>query len=131
MERVTFKILFFVQKTRVAKNGEVPVLLRITVNGKRAVTSINLKVDPAKWNAVAGKSIGNTRKDDELNARIDTIRARVMQVHRQMELDGEPISAQKVVDRYLGRNAKPVVMLLELFREHNEKCHKLSGVINA
>ena len=89
--------------------------------------SANLKVDPAKWNAVAGKSIGNSRKDDELNARLDTIRARVMQVHRQMELGGERITAQGVIDRYLGRDAKPVLMLLELFREHNEKCAKLSG----
>ena len=87
MERETFKILFFVQKSRVAKNGEIPVLLRVTVNGERAVSSINLKVDPVKWNAVAGKSIGNTRKDDEVNARIDTIRAKVMKIHRQMELD--------------------------------------------
>jgi hypothetical protein len=62
MERVTFKILFFVQKTRVAKNGEVPVMLRVTVNGQRAVTSIDLKVDPANWNATAERSIGNTRK---------------------------------------------------------------------
>lgn len=127
MERVTFKILFFVQKTRVAKNGEVPVLLRVTVNGRRAVTSVNLKVDPAKWNAVAGKSVGNTRKDYELNARIDTIRARVMQIHRRMELDGKPISAQKIVDKYLGRDEKPVIMLMDIFREHNEKCRKLSG----
>jgi site-specific recombinase XerD len=50
-----------------------------------------------------------------------------MQVHRQMELDGEPITAKGVIDRYLGRDAKPAVMLLDLFREHNEKCHKLSG----
>ena len=127
MNRVTFKILFFVQKTRVAKNGEVPVLLRVTVNGIRAVSSINLKVHPSKWNAVAGKSIGNTRKDDELNARLDTIRLRVMQAHRQMELDGEPITAQKVIDKYLGRDSKPVIMLMDLFREHNEKCRKLSG----
>jgi site-specific recombinase XerD len=93
----------------------------------RAETSVNLKVNPKFWNAVAGKSVGDTRKDDQVNARIDTIRARVMQVHRQMELDGERITAQGVIDRYLGRNKKPVVMLLELFREHNEKCHKLSG----
>ncbi|MDR0954007.1 MAG: hypothetical protein LBM20_01315 [Rikenellaceae bacterium] len=38
--------------------------------------------------------IGDTRKDDQVNARIDTIRARVMQAHRQMELDGERITAQ-------------------------------------
>ena len=124
---MTFKILFFVQKTRVAKNGEIPVLLRVTVNGQRAATSINLKVDPVKWNAVARKSIGNTRKDDELNARLDTVRMRVMQIYREMELDREQITAQKVVDKYLGRGSKPEIMLLDIFREHNEKCRKLSG----
>jgi hypothetical protein len=40
MERVTFKILFYVQKTRVAKNGEVPVMLRVTVNDVRALISL-------------------------------------------------------------------------------------------
>lgn len=127
MERVTFKILFYVKKTRIAKNGEVPVMLRVTVNGLRAETSVNLKVNPKSWNAVAGKSVGNARKDYELNARIDTIRMRVMQLHRQMELDGEFITAQKVIDKYLGKDEKPVIMLLDLFREHNEKCRKLSG----
>ena len=127
MERVTFKILFYIKKTRIAKNGEVPVMLRVTVNGLRAETSVNLKVNPKFWNAIAGKSVGSTRKDDELNARLDTIRLRVMQLYRQMELDGESISAQKVVDKYLGRDSKPIITLLNLFREHNEKCRKLSG----
>ncbi len=127
MERNTFNINFYVQKTRIAKNGEVPVVMRVTINGQRVVTSVNLKVEPKKWNAATGKSSSNTRKDYELNARIDTIRARVMQVYRETELDREPISAFKMVDKYLGRNEKPVVMLLALFREHNEKCRKLSG----
>lgn len=78
MKRVTFKILFFVKKTRVAKNGEVPILLRVTVNGFRTDTSINLKVNPNLWNSVAGKSIGKDRTSAELNQRLDTIRLRVM-----------------------------------------------------
>jgi hypothetical protein len=127
MERNTFNISFYVQKTRVANNGEVPIVMRVTINGQRVVTSVNLKVDPKKWNAAAGKSTANTRQGAEVNARIDTIRARVMQAHRQMELDGERITAQGVIDRYLGRDAKPVIMLMDLFREHNEKCRKLSG----
>jgi site-specific recombinase XerD len=127
MERNTFNISFYVLKTRVAKNGEVPVVMRVTINGQRVVASINLKVNPANWNAVAGKSITNTRKDEELNARIDTIRAIVMQIHRKMELDREPITAQKVIDKYLGKDDKPEIMLLEIFREHNERCRKLSG----
>lgn len=127
MKRTTFKICFYIQKSRVAKDGQVPILLRVTINGQRSVASVNLKVNPKNWNAVAGKSIANTRKDDEINARLDTIRLRVMQIYREMELDREPISAQKVVDKYLGRDSKPEIMLLDVFREHNDRCHKLAG----
>lgn len=31
MERVTFKILFYIKPSRAAKNGETPVILRVTV----------------------------------------------------------------------------------------------------
>jgi predicted fused transcriptional regulator/phosphomethylpyrimidine kinase len=75
--------------------------LRVTINGQRFVASVNLKVNPKNWNAVAGKSIANTRMDDELNARLDTIRLRIMQIYREMELDRESISAQKVVLKVL------------------------------
>lgn len=79
MKRTTFKICFYIQKSRVAKDGQAPILLRITVNGQCSVASVNLKVNPKNWNSVAGKSIANTRKDDEVNARLDTIRLRVVQ----------------------------------------------------
>ena len=123
MKRATF----YIQKSRVAKDGQVPILLRVTINGQRSVASVNLKVNPQNWNAVAGKSTANTRKDDEINARLDTIRLRVMQIYREMELDHEFISAQKVVDKYLGRDSKLEIMLLDVFRDHNDRCHKLAG----
>lgn len=127
MKRTTFKICFYIQKSRIAKDGQVPILLRVTVNGQRSVISVNLKVNPQNWNAVAGKSIANTRKDEEVNARLDTIRLRVMQIYREMEFDRETISAQKIVDKYLGRDNEPDIMLLDVFREHNDRCHKLAG----
>jgi hypothetical protein len=80
MARNTFNILFYVKKTRIAKNGEVPVMLRITANGLRAETSVNLKVNPKFWNVIAGKSIGDTRKDYELNSRI-----RISKTERRIE----------------------------------------------
>ena len=46
MKRNTFKICFYIQKTRIAKDGQAPILLRVTVNGGRAVISVNLKVNP-------------------------------------------------------------------------------------
>jgi hypothetical protein len=53
--------MFVAKASRVARNGEIPVLLRVTVNGGRCETSVNLKVRPENWNAVAGRSMGKTR----------------------------------------------------------------------
>lgn len=38
MKRTTFKILFYIQKTRIAKDGQVPILLRVTGNGMSSAT---------------------------------------------------------------------------------------------
>lgn len=108
-------------------DGKAPVLLRVTVNGFRNETPVSIRIEPDKWNAFAEKSMGTTKEDQEMNARIDTIRLRIMQIHRQMELDGVEITPRKVLDEYLGRNEKSRVMLLDFFREHNDRCRKLIG----
>ncbi len=127
MKRKTFKILFFVKKSRVAKNGEVPVLLRVTVDGQRVEASVNLKTDLNSWSDIAGRSMGDEEKDFEINQRLDTIRMRIMQIYREMEFDKEDITAKKIVDRYIGKDEVEVIMLLDVFREHNERCEKLIG----
>jgi len=127
MKRMTFKILFVVKASRVAKDGKSTVYLRVTVNGQRCETSVSLRVDFKKWNTVAEKVIGDSREDQELNLRLDTIRMRIMQIYREMEFDNVEINAKKIIDQYLGRNEKPAIMLLDVFREHNERCHKLAG----
>lgn len=38
MKRTTFKILFYIQKTRIAKDGQAPILLRVTGNGMSSAT---------------------------------------------------------------------------------------------
>jgi hypothetical protein len=124
---MTFKILFVAKQSGSTKTGEIPVLLPVTVNGQRCETSINLRVKPEKWNAIAERLIGNSREDQELNFRLDTIRMRIMQIYREMEFDSETITAKKIIDRYQSRDQEPTIMLLDVFREHNERCHKLAG----
>lgn len=97
---MTFKILFYIMKTRVSKNGEVPVLLRFTVNGLRASTTTSLKVNPDLWHNATGKSLGTDPQSEELNNTLDVIRVKIMKIYREMELDGELITAQKIIDKY-------------------------------
>ena len=41
MKQGTMKILFFVFKTKLLKNGEAPILMRITINGQYEETRIH------------------------------------------------------------------------------------------
>jgi len=123
----TFKILFFVKRSRVTKNGEVPVQLKVTVNKVRIEVSINLTVNPDVWNSATEKAIGKDRKSTELNNRLDTVRFRLMEIYREMERNAEEITARKIVNKYQGVETEPKITLLSIFRDHNEKCKKLVG----
>ena len=60
MRRISFNVLFFIKKTKLLKNGEASVCMRITVDGQRVETNIRKSVDPSSWNqakeCVRGKS---------------------------------------------------------------------------
>lgn len=126
MRRNTFSVLFFIRKTRTGKTGESPILVRITVNGIQQETVIGRSIDPELWNQQAERAVGKDRCVFEVNAYLDTIRMRIMQIHRQMELDGKHITAREIKELLRGNGTRPK-MLLEEFHKHNEQCRKLIG----
>ena len=85
MQRNYFSILFWIKKTKLLKNGEAPICMRITVNGKRAEIQIKRSVEINKWNAQRECAIGKGRKHLELNHYLETVRTRVLQIHRELE----------------------------------------------
>ena len=127
MSRKTFKTLFLVKPSRISKKGESPVFMRITVGGQRIETTIALNVEPDKWNKFAEKVIGKDRKLQEVNNRLDSIRLRIMEIYRELELDGADLNPKMILDHYLGREGESRRTLLSVFMEHNEKCKKLAG----
>lgn len=93
MQRNYFTVLFFLKKSKLLKNGEAPICMRITINGKRAEIQIKRGIDVAKWNAQKECAIGKERKYQEINHYLDTIRTKILQIHRELEQDGKPITA--------------------------------------
>ena len=90
--------------------------MRITVNGQRAEIQIKRSVDISKWNSQKECAIGKERKSMELNHYLDTVRMKVLQIHRELEQDGKPITADVLKRRYYGEGDSPK-MLLEVFQE--------------
>ena len=93
---------------------------------KRAEIQIKRSVEVNKWNAQVECATGKDRKHQELNHYIETVRTRVLKIHRELEQDGKPVTAEILKNLFNGAN-QPPKMLLERFREHNEKYRALIG----
>lgn len=119
---------FYIRRTKLDKTGKAPVFMRITVNGQRADASIKYHIPLRLWCTAKGRAVENSKEGKELNRLLDAISFNITQVRRQLESEGQEISASAVLLRYLGKDAPQRHSLIEVFKEHNEKCRALSGI---
>ena len=122
----TLSVLFIIKKAKLLKNGEAPICMRITVNKRVAEVMIKRSIPVDLWNQKKECSKGKDRVATELNHYINTVRAKILQIHRELEIDNKPITADIIKDCFYGRD-KVQRSLLEVYAEHNEKCRALIG----
>lgn len=67
--RSTFKVLFYLKRNAPKKNGLIPVMCRITVNGKIAQFSCKLDVEEKSWNVELSRVSGRSVVAQEANRR--------------------------------------------------------------
>lgn len=126
VKRNTLSVLFIIKKAKLLKNGEAPICMRITVNKRVAEVMIKRSISVDLWNQKKECSKGKDRVAIELNHYINTVRAKVLQIHRELEIDNKPITSDIIKDCFYGRD-KVQRSLLEVYAEHNEKCRALIG----
>ncbi len=128
MERTTFSLLFYIRRDKLNKRGEAPVFMRLTINGERADASIKRFIEPHAWNSAKGKANEKCRGGKDLNLYLDAISANILQIQRDLELDKKEVSAQIILNRYLGKEQSDRHTLMEVFHAHNKKCRALIGI---
>lgn len=126
----SFRVTCFIKKSNLLKNGEAPILMRVTINREKVSISLQGSVLPSLWNQAKERSNGTDRNARELNHYIESARSRIYAIHRELEIDGKPITATILKDRYMGKADEEELgkMLNEVHNEHNERCRKLLGV---
>ena len=60
--RSTFKLLFYINRQKVKKNGRCPVMGRVTLDGKVSQYSTGLEIESDLWDAKKGKAFADGRK---------------------------------------------------------------------
>ena len=124
--RTNLNLLFFLKKRVNYKSGPVSIYIRFTVDGMRAEASTGKTCDPSKWNSKARRASGTKEEIKILNNSLDSILAQIQELHKWMLLNNEPITAESLKDRFVGK-AEKIRTLTTVFEDHNLKMKNLVG----
>lgn len=125
--RNTFKILFYIKRKALLRNGKAPIMGRITINGQCTQFSTQLSVDPAHWDTHNGHVKGWKPLAVAINDQLSNIRYRVESCYNH-NFYGDPfVTPQKVKDLFLGTGSRRIT-LLSFFRKHNREFLNQVGI---
>lgn len=128
MKRDSFRVLFFLKKTRLLKNGEASVCMRITVNGTRVENNIRKSIDPALWSQAKETARGKSRRACDLNTYIEEARIKLYQIFCELEQQNRSVTAHLLQELFFGqKKPEEVRTLLGTMQEHNDQCRALVG----
>ncbi|WP_260264060.1 site-specific integrase [Elizabethkingia ursingii] len=124
--KTKISVLFYAKKSKAKNNLQVPVYLRITVNGKRSEFSTGKNVDPSKWNSEISRLKGNSEEARTMNKYFDVLLSRILEIERNLILSGESFDATDVKNLLTGKQ-KTERNLIPIFQDHNNRMEKLIG----
>ena len=101
-KKSTYKLLFYLKKNEPKKNGNVPIMARITIDGTPKTMGTKLEIDPNIWDLKFGRVEGKSAKALSINQKLDNIRGRIDKIYEDMLKHEGFATAQKVKIKFLG-----------------------------
>lgn len=123
--RATFKILFFVNRSK-EKNGIVPIMGRVTINGTQAQFSCKYSIAAEQWDTKANKVKGKSKEARDINFALDNIKAQIIKHYQRISDREAYVTAEMVRNAYQGIGTE-YETLLRAFDKHNADFAKRVG----
>jgi len=120
----TMKMHFYPKKKSTRDEGKALIYARITINAQRSEFSLSRTVEAYKWDARRGKVRGNAKEVAGLNRFLNLVKSRCFEIYDELLKEGSPISAETIVNTYLGKERRQR-MVLEIFKQHNDDMEAL------
>ncbi|MCM1074047.1 MAG: site-specific integrase [Ruminococcus sp.] len=122
-----FTVRFYIRRDQTNKDGTAAIMVRVTVNGERAVFSSKLSVDPKLWDTNANRVIGTAKAIKELNRTLEDIRATIRNHYYELDRYDALVTAEKVKNAFLGITVR-TESILQLFKEILDEYNALEGI---
>lgn len=121
----TFTVLFIIQKGKPKADGRVPIMARITINGKMSHFSTKFDILPERWLPKECKMLGQTPDEKIINQSLDALMVLVKSRYNEMVRIGETLTADKLKNSVMGLDTN-ATRLLEYFDTHTAHARSIS-----
>ncbi|MDV3876879.1 integrase [Elizabethkingia anophelis] len=123
-KKSTFKLLFYLKKNEPKKNGNAPIMARITIDGVAKTLGTKLEINADNWDLKFGRVLGKSTRALSINQKLDNIRGRIDKIYEDMLKHEGFATAQKVKLSFLGVGVMDDA-ILKVFNDQNEEFKKL------
>ena len=97
--RSTFKTVFYVNASK-EKNGVVPIMGRVTINGTIAQFSCKQTIPKALWDAKGNRAKGKSKEAQAVNFALDNIKAQIVKHYQRLSDREACVTAEMVRNAY-------------------------------
>jgi len=115
-----------VKKSKINANGEVPIYLRITVDGKITEISTKRTVNTKKWSSGMQKVTGTSEEVKSLNFYLKTFEQKIYNIYHDLIKDNEKVTCEILKNKFLGTGEFNRT-LIPIFLDHNDRMERLIG----
>lgn len=123
--RSTFKVLFYVNGSK-EKNGIVPIMGRVTINGSVAQFSCKQTIPKTLWDAKGNRAKGKSIEARDINHALDNIKAQIIKHYQRISDKEAYVTAEMVRNAYQGIGSE-YETLLGAFDKDNATFQKRVG----
>lgn len=121
------RTLCFIKKTKLLKNGEAPIFIRITMGSERSEFGTKRSVLPNRWDDSLQRVKGNTPIASEINTLLSNLEQKISAAAEYLAFVQEKVSPEAVLARIHGKKETRRT-ILQVFEEHNSRARALVGI---
>ena len=103
------KILFLIKRTKLLKNGEAPIFVRITINKERSEFTAKKRLKPKYWSDAQQKAKKTAPEAEEIFEALNRTKKRLLSIIDYLSYEEEPVTPRLVQARFLGKKNKGVL----------------------
>ena len=110
MSRSTFKILFYANKSK-EKDGIVPIMGRVTINGTQSQFSCKMNIPLTMWDVKGNCAKGRSKEALQINRDLDNIKAQIIKHYQHLSDREAFVTAEMVRNAYQGLGSEYETLL--------------------